>query len=296
VQINQAIALAKAENLEMTPSIVRSNLEKLGAFTGQGPELAQVNDEYLTCDDRQIGVRIYAPVSAGPLDVMVYFHGGGHMCGSVELYDPICRRLAASSGVIVISVEYRLAPEHPYPAAIDDGYQICSRYKELLTAHCLSGKLFVAGDSAGGSMTSVLAQQSQHDDALKIAGQILIYPALDYTMNTDSHHRLGRGFLLEREKISWYFNHYFQNNEDMSAMSPLFKPVGKELPPALILCAGFDPLCDEAHAYHDKLVTAGAVSEIYQFDHMIHAFINLHQLVPEQCDLLYLKIAEFIRD
>lgn len=295
VQFNQAMAQAKAENIEITPALVRANLEKLGAFTGQGPDVATVDDVLLDCGDHNVGVRIYTPESTEPLDVMIYFHGGGHMCGSVELYDPICRRLCVTSQVIVISVNYRLAPENPYPAAINDGYQVCCRYRELLSQHSITGKLIVAGDSAGGSMTSVLSQQSQHDQSLNIDLQVLIYPCVDYTMATDSYQKFGRGYLLEQEKVSWYFDNYFQNNEDKRAMSPLYNKVETNLPPAVIFCAGFDPLCDEAHAYHAKLIEAGVTSEIYQFDTMIHAFINLHELVPEQCQLLYEKIAKFVQ-
>jgi len=294
-QVNQAISLAKINNISLTPALARENFEALAPLAGQGPNVAHVYDSELAVSNRTINVKIYVPAKEQPLDVMIYFHGGGHLGGSVPLYEPICRRLCSHAEVIVIAVEYRLAPEHPYPAAIDDGYEVCCFYQDLLTSHPLSGKLIIAGDSAGGAMAAVLAQRSQTDELLKIDFQILIYPSLDYSMSGASYQENGQGYLLETEKIHWYFKHYFQHNEDAKRMSPLFNPVDQRLPPALIFSAGFDPLHDEAHAYFEKLTKAKIPCQIQPFDQMIHAFLNLDSLVPTQCKELYQAIGRFIR-
>ncbi|NRA55210.1 MAG: alpha/beta hydrolase [Gammaproteobacteria bacterium] len=295
-QVNQSIALAKKDKVSLTPALMRANFSVMAALAGQGPTLEQVYDSQLAVSDRHIKLRIYVPDLTKPLAVMIYFHGGGHMVGSVELYDPICRRLAQTSQVIVVAVEYRLAPEHPYPSAINDGVEVCRNYQSILSTHQLSGKLIVAGDSAGGAMAATLAQRSQTDAQLQIDMQVLIYPSLDYSLSSQSYQDNGRGYLLETDKIRWYFSHYFQHNEDPKAVSPLFRPIDQRLPPTLILSAGFDPLRDEAHAYFDKLTSAQVTCEIYQFKHMIHAFINLDSLVPSQCQALYQRISRFVNN
>ena len=297
-QVNDAIAAAKAANIPFSPEVVRANLDKLAVFGGEPESLAYVRDTALSVDGRDIPLRVYSPAPDEPLPVFVYYHGGGHMCGSVELYDPICRRLAARTRTVVVSVEYRLAPEHPYPAGLDDAYAVAVGYRPVLTdlAELVFGEqLILGGDSAGASITAVLGLRSQADPALSFDAQVLIYPCVDYSMSSPSMTALGRGYLLEQDKVAWYFDNYFQHGEDRRAMSPLFARCDAGLPRALVLTAGFDPLCDEGRAYHERLAAAGVPTTHHHHSQMIHAFFNLYTLVPGECELVYDQIRDFVR-
>ena len=298
VQVNDAIAAAKAAQIPFSPEVVRANLDKLAVFGGEPEPLAYVRDTALTLDGRDIPLRVYSPAPDEALPVFVYFHGGGHMCGSVALYDPICRRLAARTRCVVVSVEYRLAPEHAYPAGLDDAYAVTVGYRKVLTSLGdleFGEQLILGGDSAGASITAVLGLRSQEDPELAFDAQVLIYPCVDYSMSSPSMTTLGRGYLLEQDKVAWYFDNYFQHGEDRRAMSPLFASYDTRLPPALVLTAGFDPLCDEGRAYAERLAAAGVPVTHHHHPRMIHAFFNLYTLVPGECELVYRQVRDFIR-
>ncbi|WNC68753.1 alpha/beta hydrolase [Thalassotalea nanhaiensis] len=297
-QVNAAIAEAKANNVTFTPIQTRINLNNLSAFIPSGPQLAQVKTEHLHAQDRDIPVTIYNPAPEQELPVLIHYHGGGHMCGSVDLYDPISRNLASMCQCIVICVEYRLAPEHPYPAGIDDCQQVLIRYKELLKGMSYSDQVYIIGDSAGGAICTTLAQQSLTNADIKIDKQILIYPSVDYTMTSQSMQENGHGFLLEQDKITWYFEQYFQencnNHEFVKAASPLHGSFNNFMPSTLLFTGGCDPLKDEGIAYGKALENAGVAVEYVHFEGMIHAYMLLHSLVAEECQKTYQSIAKFL--
>lgn len=293
-QVNAAIAEAKTQNIQFTPDMVRANLDKLAAFNTQVPDLDISYDTQIQQQQQQVAVRVYSPNRQQALPVIIYYHGGGHMCGSVELYDPMCRKLAIAANAVVISVEYRLAPEFPYPAGIKDCTLALRHYQQALTDVAFQPKVIIAGDSAGGAICTTLSRQSLTDDSLVISQQVLIYPSVDYTMSMPSFEENGQGFLLESSKVAWYFDHYFQRNDDRHAASALFGPFTSQLPTSLVITAGCDPLRDEGKAYADELTKAGVTTRYYCFDEMIHAFINIHDLVPDHCQQLYQLIGDFI--
>ena len=177
-QVNIAAEQAKASGVLFTPSLVRGNLDKLEVFIGQGPELTYVKEESFDTPTHIIPVRVYSPAPNEALPVVLHYHGGGHMCGSIELYDAISRKIAKSGHCIVIAVEYRLAPEHPYPAGINDCQFALENYQNLLGKIKYNQKLMIAGDSAGGAICTTLVSHNLIHETVKIDKQILIYPMI----------------------------------------------------------------------------------------------------------------------
>lgn len=293
-QANIIAQQAKAAGVPLTPSLVRENIEKLAVFIGQGPELAYVQASDLVTPSHSIGVRIYSPAPAQALPVVLHYHGGGHMCGNIALYDAISRKIAKAGHCVVIAVEYRLAPEFGYPAGIDDCQYALAHYRELLTQVNYNEQLIIVGDSAGGAICTTLASKNIGNPSVSIDKQILIYPSVDYTMSSASIDENGHGFLLEKEKIDWYFNQYFQHNEAYKLVSPLFMPMAASMPQTLIFSAGCDPLRDEGIAYGQRLSQLGVKVEQHSFDGMIHAYMLLDSLVAQECEQTYQLIGEFI--
>jgi len=294
-QVNIAAEEAKASGMLFTPSLVRGNLDKLEIFIGQGPELAYVEEDTLDTEKHSIPVRVYSPAPDEALPVVLHYHGGGHMCGSIELYDAISRKIAKAGHCIIIAVEYRLSPEHPYPAGINDCQFALENYQALLGEIKYNQQLMIAGDSAGGAICTTLASQNINHDLVKIDKQILIYPSVDYTMSYPSVEENGTGFLLETSKVNWYFDNYFKHHEPRAKVSPLFMPMNDNMPETLIFTAGCDPLRDEGLAYGQALSKFGIEVEHYSFDGMIHAYMLLDSLVAEECEETYQLIGEFIK-
>ena len=293
-QANIAAQQAKADNVQLTPSLVRENIEKLAVFIGQGPALAYAKESALITPTHHIGVRVYSPAPEQALPVVLHYHGGGHMCGNIALYDAISRKIAKAGHCIVIAVEYRLAPEFPYPAGIDDCQYALTHYRELLSDLNFNEQLIIAGDSGGGAICTTLASNNIGNPNVSIDKQILIYPSVDYTMSCDSIEENGQGFLLEQSKISWYFSQYFQHDESYRAVSPLFMPMAASMPETLIFTAGCDPLRDEGIAYGQALSLLGVNVKQHSFDGMIHAYMLLDSLVAQECEQTYQIIGEFI--
>jgi len=293
-QANITAKQAKADGVKLTPSLVRANIEKLAVFIGDGPDLAYVKESVLVTSTHNIVVRIYSPDPNKALPVVLHYHGGGHLCGNITLYDAISRKIAKSGNCIVIAVEYRLAPDFPYPAGIDDCQHALVHYQKLLTEVKFSQQLIIAGDSAGGAICTTLASKNINNTRIKIDKQILIYPSVDYSMSCKSIEENGSGFLLEKEKIVWYFDKYFQHNEPYQLVSPLFMPMAANMPETLIFTAGCDPLRDEGIAYGQALSKLGVKVEQHSFDGMIHAYMLLDSLVAKECEETYQLISEFI--
>lgn len=261
-----------------------------------GPPIAWVNDELVPGPDYNVPVRIYHPEPGQARAVILFLHGGGHMAGGVSVYDPVCRRLAAATGRIVVSPEYRLAPENPYPAGLDDAHAVALGVWHALERRGLphAPSLALAGDSAGGALCASICARAQDNPALRIDHQVLIYPSLDYTLSLPSVRENAIGHFLETQRARWYFDHYFRHSEDRRAASPLHMPIGPRLPPTLLVTAGFDPLRDEGIAYLDRLGQAGVPCRHLHFDDMVHAFLNLENLVPDPCAAVYREIAAFL--
>lgn len=255
-----------------------------------------VQDELIEGEEFDIPIRLYHPHPQLPLPVLLYFHGGGHMSGSITVYDPICRRLARETNHIVVSLDYRLAPECPYPAGITDALNVARNIWQPLKARKLkhSRRLSIAGDSAGGAICATVAHSFQKSNEVKFERQVLIYPSLDYTMQLDSLNQNREGYLLHKDKIEWFFHNYFQNNEDRRAVSPLHMEFSSALPETLVITAEFCPLRDEGLAYLHKLKEVEVKTDHLHFTNMIHTFLNMEDLVTEECTTAYQKIAGFL--
>ncbi|GAA0297844.1 hypothetical protein GCM10009128_15780 [Psychrosphaera haliotis] len=292
--VNQAIAKAKEDGVTATPELARENLAKLGAFVSQVPKIAYAEENYVFADQVEVPVRVYSPSPKEELPVVIYFHGGGHMCGSTELYDPMCRKIAIAAKCVVVSVDYRLSPEFPYPAGINDCEDVVRGYHQVLKDVSYGNEVIIAGDSAGGAICSTLAIRAQKDTSLKIDKQVLIYPSVDYTMSEPSVEENGTGFLLEKTRIQWYFDNYFDDYEDRKEMSPLYGEFDASMPESLVIIAGCDPLRDEGLEYAKKLKAAGVNVDVREFKNMIHAFMNIEDLVPDECRELYQLIGDFV--
>ncbi len=285
------------DGFKQTPTNAREGLAKLthGLVT-QWPEISWVQDDMVEAPHYSVPVRIYHPAPDSRLPVLVYYHGGGHMAGSVTVYDPICRKIALASQHIVVSTDYRLAPECPYPAGVHDAYNVAKRVWATLDGRGLKyqRRLSIAGDSGGGALCATVAHLSQFDAGIDIRRQALIYPSLDYTVNSASIDENATGYLLEKEKIMWYFDNYFQNGENRKAASPLYMDFTSQLPQTLMITAEFCPLRDEGSVYMEKVKSAGIHVEHLYFDDMVHAFMNMENLVKEECATVYRKIGEFL--
>ncbi len=246
--------------------------------------IGAVEDRPIPGPGGDIPVRIYTPVNAGAgaLPVLVYFHGGGWVVGDLDSHDAVCRSLANASGCKLVSVDYRLVPEHPWPASPDD----CFAAAEWVVANAAAlgadvNRLAVGGDSAGGNLAAAVTLRARAAHGPRIAFQLLIYPAVDATMSLPSNVSNGSGYFLEKASMEWFYGHYLQGGADTKNpdVSPLFADDFSGLPPAYGVTAEYDPLRDEGHAYADKLQAAGAAVEYINYPTMIHGFFGFQATV-----------------
>ena len=248
------------------------------------PELGSVRNLNADGPQGQIPLRVYRPVggSATPLPVYVYFHGGGWVIGDLETHDVICRQLTAASEACIISVDYRLAPEHKFPAAADDAWA-ATRWI-VANAGALgvdATRLAVGGDSAGGNLAAVVALMARDAGGPAIALQVLIYPVTDLGAESASYDAFADGYQLTRESMRWFRAHYLGAPSDGGdwRASPLRATSLAGLPPALIVTAGFDPLRDEGEAYAARLREAGVLVDYVCFGGMIHGFAAMGKVL-----------------
>jgi acetyl esterase len=246
----------------------------------------------------EIPARVYAPhAAAAPRPTVAYFHGGGWVQGDLETHHGLCARLARHAGVLVVAVDYRLAPEHKFPAAVDD---CLAAYRWLRTGGrdigIDSARVAVAGDSAGGNLSAVVSQLAAAAGAPVPTCQVLIYPAVDFSLETDSHRELAEGHVIPRDRIVWYMEQYLRSEADKSdpRASPLRARDLAGQPPTMIVTAGFDPLRDEGHAYAEKLRQAGVDVVYREYPGQIHAFVSLTKAIPQGM-ICTLEIADYLR-
>ena len=244
-----------------------------------------------------VPIRIYNPMPTASLPVAIFIHGGGHMAGSITVYDGIVRKLSSVIGHIVVSVDYRLAPEFAYPTGIEDCKAVVRGVFKVLEDRNIAYKnkdLSLIGDSAGGAICSSIAMDPEFVARERIKKQVLIYPSVDYTLNSPSLVQYGNGYLLEKNKIEWYFNNYFQNNEDRRTASPVYSEFYVGMPKTLVIVASHDPLIDEGIAYYHNVSNAGVHAELFKVNGVIHAFLMLEELCKEECDTTYQEINQFL--
>lgn len=271
-------------------------LTKANVSTSE-PMAAIINTEVDT-GERRIPVRIYRPALTGEPKVVLFIHGGGHLSGSVEVYDPVARHLAMATGNIVVSVDYRLAPENPYPAGLSDAKAVIEHVWSLLESQHIpyTRQLTLIGDSGGGAFSATLAAYFSREQPGFIHRLVLIYPSLDYTLNWPSVQENGAGKLMDESKIRWYFQQYFRNGEDRKQTSPLYLPLSQDFPPTLVVSGGLDPLRDENFAFVARLQAERIPVQHVHFPGMTHAYLMLEDKVQQEAKATYLAIGEFVRD
>jgi acetyl esterase len=238
----------------------------------------------------EIKIRIYKPSDSPKLPIIVFYHGGGWIVGNINTHDFICRNLAVKSSSIVVSVDYRLAPESKFPAAVNDAYEaLLWVSKNALSIGGDPERIAVAGDSAGGNLTIVVCLMSRDRSGPKIAYQVPMYPATNMAqLNTESYQCFGEGYYLTKPVIEAVIPMYIGDENDLENpyASPLLATDFKNLPPALVITAQFDPFRDEGEAYARKLTDAGIPARIRRFDGLIHGFVSFGGILPQANDAI----------
>ncbi len=264
----------------------REQIENLATLlSGDEAPVDTVEDFGIPGPGGEIPVRLYKPVDTpSPSPVLIGFHGGGFVRGSINSHDGLFRRLANYGGFSVLSVGYRLAPEHKFPAAVDDAYAVLRWVQEHGAEKGLdSSKIAIGGDSSGGNLAAVAVQDAKKQGTPLPLFQLLIYPTTDANFTAPSHTLFASGFFLTSEKMNWYRDHYLNTAEDRNheRASPGLAEDLTDLPPALIITAGFDPLRDEAEEYAGRLKEAGVPVGVIRHEGMVHGFMSLTGLLPE---------------
>ncbi|QBJ96564.1 alpha/beta hydrolase [Rhodococcus sp. ABRD24] len=232
--------------------------------------------------DGDLRARAYYPVATTPVPTIVFFHGGGWVVGDLDTHDGMARAICRHTDTVVVSVEYRVAPDHPFPAAVDDAVASVRWVFDNLHEFGGSGRLAVAGDSAGGNLAAVAAQILRDAGGPPLAGQFLIYPPTDARGEYLSRVENGTGYLLDTTTMDWFLGHYAPNPADHQdeRISPVNAASLAHLPPAVIVTAEFDPLRDEAEDYGRELRIAGVPVEVVRCDGMIHGFFDMGAASP----------------
>ena len=251
----------------------------------QKPAVAVSYQLAIPSDYGPIPARFYrANKQTKPCPLLIFFHGGGFMLGSLALYDTACRRLAVKADCAVLSVDYRLAPETQFPGAVQDCYAATRwAYENAERLEIDRKRLAVGGDSAGGNLAAVVAQMARDSRTFDVALQILIYPMTDQSRDYPSYERNARGYMLTTAALHWFMDNYIPDPQDRKdpLASPMLHPDLKGLPPALIISAEFDPLVDENQAYADRLKEAGVPTQYVCFAGMIHPFFTLGGVIED---------------
>lgn len=271
-------------------------LEPMKMLGGQPEVLARVEDLSVPGPGGNIPIRVYASEHGGIRSALIYFHGGGFVFGNLDTHDAACRAIAKESGAVVISVDYRLAPEHKFPAAVEDSYAatiwVAQNAAELgIDRGCIS----VGGDSAGGNLATVVAIRCRDTGGPALASQVLIYPVTDLSsFETESHRDFAEGYFLTRAAMNWFTGHYLPSAGLTShpEASPLLAPDVSGLPPALVITAEFDPLRDEGEAYAQRLQQAGVPVTVSRYPGMVHGFVSMMGVLAGGREAIH-EVAEF---
>jgi acetyl esterase len=290
-----ALAIQRAGDLptNLSPAELRVAYESQRlTLLPEKPPVAITFQLSIPSDYGPIPARFYrANKDKKPCPLLIYFHGGGFMLGTLALYDTTCRRLAVKGDCAVLSVDYRLAPETQFPGAVLDAYA-ATRWAAgnagLLNID--PAKIAVGGDSAGGNLAAVVSQMAQDSREFAVALQALIYPITDHSREYPSYQRNASGYMLTRKALHWFNDNYLPDHEDRKhwMASPMLRPSLKGLPPALVISAEFDPLVDENEAYANRLKEADVECDYVCFPGMIHPFFTLGGVVEDTAKAEYL--------
>jgi acetyl esterase len=296
-------ALGRKPIEQQTPEEARNERAEMMARFVPMPEYSavRVEDRSIFAGGQEIRVRVYTPKSEGPFPVVVFFHGGGWVACTLETHDPYCRALATEASVVVVSVDYRLAPEHKFPAGLED----CFAATEWVLAHVgeLGGdvsQVMVGGDSAGGTMATVVALLLRDKSVSGLAGQILLYPVTAYyDPPTGSYLENSEGYGLTRKGMMWFWDHYLNDKSEAKdfRVAPLLAPSLAGLPRAFVVTAEYDVLRDEGQAYAKRLAEAGVeVTEVFAegMNHGFAASANEFPFLPQAKEMLR-QVPEWVK-
>lgn len=269
-------------------AVGRQAVDKMSEDSEADPmQVGEVADGAFAGPGGEIRFRRYRPLgaAAGPLPTLIYYHGGGFVIGNIETHDSTCRRLANKSRCQVISIDYRLSPEHPFPASTDDGVAAFRHVRDKAASLGVdAARIAVGGDSAGGAIAAVVCQAIRDaGDEQGPAFQMLIYPATDSSKQSASRVAFAEGYFLTKELMEWFWKAYVPAGTDLSdlRLSPLLAKDFKALPPAFVLTAGYDPLRDEGRAYADRLIDAGIKTTYVNYPGTIHGFFSLTRFLSQ---------------
>ena len=280
--LNQVAALGLPPNHTLTPEEARANA--LARPRATGPKVAKVEDRVIPGSGAQVPVRIYTPEGTGPFPVLSWFHGGGWVLGNLDSADATARHLTVEAGCVVVSVDYRLAPEAKFPVPFDD----CYAATEWIAQNAASinadpDKIAVGGDSAGGNLAAAVALKARDQGGPSLALQLLVYPVTARDFSTGSYRQNAEGYSLTTDAMKWFWDHYLSNDAD--AANPYAAPAAAKdlngLPPALVITAEFDPLRDEGEAYAQRLRAAGVATTSSRYDGMIHGFFGMPAVIDK---------------
>ena len=269
----------------------------LSFLDGKAIALPKVEDLTIQGRNGAIPIRLYVPENAQNAPVIAFYHGGGFVVGNLKSHDKVCRRLCKMNQAFVVAVDYRLAPEHKFPAAVEDCFDATKWVSENIGKYGGNpAKLVVMGDSAGGNLAAVTAIQARDLGAPKIAAQVLVYPMTNAKMEHPSITTNGKGYILTKDLMTWFTNHYVKEGVDKEnpLMSPLFTKDLTNLPPALVQTAGFDPLRDEGIDYKEKLEQAGNQVKYTNYEGLVHTYFTMPDFSKE-CMAAHVEIADFLK-
>jgi acetyl esterase len=265
-------------------ALLRAGFDQSALAPGEPEAVAHVENRLIPGPAGEIPVRIYRPEARGALPALVYYHGGGFVLCNLDTHDGVCRSLANAAGCTVVSVDYRLAPEHPFPAAPEDCYAalrfVAERGKEIGVD---SSRIAIGGDSAGGNLTAVTAQMARDRRGPSLRFQLLVYPVTDCRFDTASYRDNAEGYFLTTATMKWFWKKYLADPED--AANPYASPLRAKdlsgLPPGLCITAELDPLRDEGEAYAARLRGAGVPVATTRYDGMFHGFFGMGALLAQ---------------
>ena len=295
VVLDQVAALGLPDFCTLSPQDARTQYAA-GRMPTPDEPVARVEDLAIPGPHGDIPARLYASDAAANQPVVVFFHGGGWVIGNIETHDYLCRLIANGARCTVLSVEYRLAPEHKFPAAADDAYAAtkwASEHADELGIDPV--RIAIAGDSAGGNLAAVVALMARDRGGPAIMQQTLIYPVIDFNFETTSYRDNAEGYLLSTKSMQWFWGHYLASEADGGNpyASPLRAQTLAGLPPALVISAEYDPLRDEDEAYAKRLRAAGVDVTYTRYDGQIHGFFQMYLLFDDSkaamrqvCDML----------
>jgi len=292
-QIQQMLdAMAAMESVPAsasTPEQVRELFRGLIAFGGPSAEV-EVADRVAPGPAGPVPVRVYTPEGTGPFPTLMWFHGGGYVIGDLDTADSAARSLCEAAGAVVVSVDYRLAPEHKAPAAVDDCWAatlwVAANPGEVGAD---PDRIAVGGDSAGGGIAALVALRAREAGTPKLVHQLLVYPYVDLAGTSPSMEENGTGYFLDKDTLEWFAAHYVDGSPyglTDPLVSPLYAESLEGLAPATVLTAEYDPLRDEGEAYAKRLVDAGVPVELIRYDSMIHGFFQLAMVTPVAAEAL----------